>query len=87
MRTGHAREELIFGHIYDRRQCLRRELGGRFGLSGATISRAVALLLEKDLVVGKPSGAARLGRGWRPRSIVNSAVGRQYWNPQICTRA
>jgi len=62
MRKGHTLEELIFWHIYDRQHCLRRDLSDRFGLSAATISRAVTLLLEEELVAETVSGAACPGR-------------------------
>lgn len=62
MRQGHTLEELMFWHVFDRHQCLRRDLADRFGLSGATISRTVSALLEKGLVVSALSGASRPGR-------------------------
>jgi predicted NBD/HSP70 family sugar kinase len=62
MRRAHVLEELIFWHIYDRQHCLRRDLRERSGLSEATISRAVTVLLEKELVAEAAPGASRKGR-------------------------
>lgn len=62
MRKGHTFEELLFWRIYDRPQCQRGDLAEHFGVSAATVSRAVAVLLEKDLVVETAADNAAPGR-------------------------
>ncbi|MCS7315294.1 MAG: hypothetical protein NZ554_07470 [Bryobacteraceae bacterium] len=81
MRQGHTLKELIFWHIYDCRQCPRRELGGRFGLSGATISRAITLLFKEELIAEKPSGNARPGR--RPQILQVNPEPANFVGPEI----
>lgn len=62
MRKGHTFEELLFWRIYDRPQCQRGDLAEHFGVSAATVSRAVALLAGKGLIVETEAGNAAPGR-------------------------
>ncbi|MEK7405254.1 MAG: ROK family protein [Acidobacteriota bacterium] len=62
MRSSHTLEELVFWYIYDRQHCLRSELTDHFSVSAATVSRAVTLLLDKELVVEAGTHATAPGR-------------------------
>jgi len=62
MRRSHTFEEFVFWHIYDCQHCLRADLADRFGVSPATMSRAVALLLDSELVVETAAAGGGVGR-------------------------
>jgi hypothetical protein len=56
--------ESLFWEIFHRRETVRSELAHQFQLSAATVSRAVGVLLSKQLVV--EMGAPAASRGRRP---------------------
>jgi hypothetical protein len=56
--------ESLFWEIFYRREAVRAELGGLFQVSAATVSRAVGILLSKQLVI--EFGAPVASRGRRP---------------------
>ncbi len=73
MRRAHRLEEVIFWHVFDRPSCLRSGLGQQFGISPATVSRTVSLLLERELLVETSAEVASAGR--KPQCLrVNSQL-------------
>jgi hypothetical protein len=56
--------ESLFWEIFHRRETVRSELAQQFQVSAATVSRAVGVLLSKQLVV--EIGAPAASRGRRP---------------------
>lgn len=67
MRKAHRLEELIFWYVFDRPSCLRHELGQRFGISPATVSRAVSTLVGDGLLVETSAEVVSPGR--KPQSL------------------
>ncbi len=67
MRRAHRLEEVVFWYVFDRPACLRNDLGIRFGISPATVSRAVSALMDKGLLVENPTEAVSAGR--KPQSL------------------
>jgi predicted NBD/HSP70 family sugar kinase len=74
MRKGHRLEEVIFWYVFDRPSCLRNDLGQQFGISPATVSRAVSALLTGGLLVESSTEVASPGR--KPQSLrINPQLG------------
>jgi predicted NBD/HSP70 family sugar kinase len=67
MRKAHRLEELIFWHVFDRPACQRHDLGQYFGISPATVSRAVSVLLDRELLIESSAEVASPGR--KPQSL------------------
>jgi predicted NBD/HSP70 family sugar kinase len=67
MRRARRLEEVIFWYVFDRPSCLRNDLGHQFGISPATVSRAVSALLEAGLVA--ESSAEVISPGRKPQSL------------------
>jgi N-acetylglucosamine repressor len=67
MRKAHRLEDVIFWYVFDRPACLRNDLGAQFGISPATVSRAVAALMDKGLLIESPAEVASAGR--KPQSL------------------
>lgn len=67
MRKAHRLEELIFWHVFDRPLSLRTDLSHKFGISPATVSRAVSALVAGGLLVESSTEVASPGR--RPQSL------------------
>lgn len=67
MRKAHRLEELVFWHVFDRPASLRNDLGQHFEISPATVSRAVSVLVEKQLLVESSAEVASPGR--KPQSL------------------
>jgi predicted NBD/HSP70 family sugar kinase len=67
MRKAHRLEELIFWYVFDRPSCLRSDLGQQFGISPATVSRAVSTLAADGLLVEASAEVASPGR--KPQSL------------------
>jgi len=74
MRKGHRLEEVIFWYVFDRPACLRNDLGQQFGISPATVSRAVSALVTAGLLVESSTEVASPGR--KPQSLrINPQLG------------
>lgn len=67
MRRARRLEEVIFWHVFDRPLCLRSDIGQRFGISPATVSRAVSSLLDRELLVEASAEVNSPGR--KPQSL------------------
>jgi predicted NBD/HSP70 family sugar kinase len=67
MRKAHRLEDLIFWYVFDRPSCLRNDLSHQFDISLATVSRAVSVLLDHDLLIESSSEVAAPGR--KPQSL------------------
>ncbi|HNY39879.1 MAG TPA: ROK family protein [Bryobacteraceae bacterium] len=67
MRKAHRLEELIFWYAFDRPACLRSDLGQQFGVSPATVSRAVSALVDDGLLIESSVAVATTGR--KPQSL------------------
>ncbi|MCE5307511.1 MAG: ROK family transcriptional regulator [Acidobacteriales bacterium] len=67
MRKVHRLEEIVFWHVFDRPSCLRNDLGQHFGISPATVSRVVSVLVEKGLVIETSAEVSSPGR--KPQSL------------------
>jgi len=67
MRRARRLEEVIFWHVFDRPLCLRSDIGQRFGISPATVSRAVSSLLDCKLLVEASAEVTSPGR--KPQSL------------------
>lgn len=66
-RKSRTFNELVFWRVFDHPYCQRGELGDHFGVSAATISRTLQILIEKNLVVESISRHAAPGR--QPRLL------------------
>jgi predicted NBD/HSP70 family sugar kinase len=67
MRKAHRLEEVIFWYVFDRPFCLRSDLGRQFGISPATVSRAVSALIDAGLLIENSAEVVSLGR--KPQSL------------------
>ncbi|MCC6861257.1 MAG: ROK family protein [Bryobacterales bacterium] len=67
MRRAHRLEELIFWYVFDRPFCVRNDLGRQFGISPATVSRAVSALVNDGLLIETSAEVASTGR--KPQSL------------------
>ncbi len=71
-----VKEQAILTAVFERRGITRNELVERTGIQQSTLNRAVAALIDKDLLVTSDSGSSRTGRG-RPSDLlrINPAAG------------
>lgn len=62
MHRGHTLDESVFWYVFDRPLCVRSDVAERFGVSAATVSRAVNVLTGLGLLLETPAGVSSGGR-------------------------